>query len=103
MNTLKINTSDNKKITVGLEIYGKTFYLSSRTQLLKAQAVLPLIDKILKKNDLTFKDINNIQVNTGPGSFTGLKVGVAIANGLSLSLLKKINNKELGDFEVPQY
>lgn len=103
MNVIFIDTSSNERIKVGLKLGNKKCCIISSTNKSKAQAALPLIDRILKKHDLKIKDIDNIQVNTGPGSFTGLKVGVAIANALSFTLLKKINNKEIGDFEIPQY
>ncbi len=103
MNILKIDSSDNKKIIVGLVLADRAYYLSSKTQTLKAQAVLPLVDKLLKKYNLNIKNIDKIEVNTGPGSYTGLKVGAAIANALAFSLLKPVNSKDLGDFELPQY
>lgn len=103
MTRLVIDTSDSKKVKVGLRIEKKTYYLSSKTQALRAQAVLPLIDKILKQYKFTLDNIDFIQVNTGPGSFTGLRVGVAIANTLSFALLKPVNNKKLGEIEEPLY
>ena len=103
MNILKIDTSDSKKITVGLEIDGKTYCLSSKTQALKAQAVLPLIEKIIHKHKLNIVEVDKIYVNKGPGSYTGLKVGVAIANALSFSLGIPINDKKTGDIVIPEY
>jgi len=38
------------------------------------------IKKILTRNNITVEDVSKIDVNKGPGSFTGLKVGVTIAN-----------------------
>ena len=41
------------------------------------------IDIALKKTKLSIKDIDVIKVSTGPGSFTGLRIGIAAALGLS--------------------
>lgn len=56
----------------------------------EAEKLLPEILKLLKKNSLTssltFKDIKKIIVVKGPGSFTGLRVGIAIANMIAYLL-----------------
>ena len=52
--------------------------------------ILPIIDEGLKKSKLTLNLINNIFVVTGPGSFTGVRIGVTIAKTIAWSLNKKI-------------
>lgn len=42
-----------------------------------SQKLMPLIDKILKKCKLTLKDINLLACCVGPGSFTGVRIGVS--------------------------
>jgi tRNA threonylcarbamoyladenosine biosynthesis protein TsaB len=44
------------------------------------------MDEILNRNSMTVKDIDGIAVSIGPGSFTGIRVGVSIARGLAQSL-----------------
>lgn len=51
-----------------------------------SEELLPNIQKILDKHNLNLKDIKNIIVISGPGSYTGLRVGIAVANGLSFAL-----------------
>ena len=58
------------------------------------------INKILKNNKLTLKDISRIDVNKGPGSFTGLKIGVSIANAFNFA---KGNIKDWKDLILPEY
>ncbi len=41
--------------------------------------IMPLIEEILIKNELVLKDIQGIMVGIGPGSYTGVRIGVAIA------------------------
>lgn len=87
MKTLIIDTSSNKEILVGLKIDNKEFYLKKKINFRKAQAVLPMIDSLLKKHKVELKNINKIKVNTDPhGSFTGIRVGLSIANALSFVL-----------------
>lgn len=57
------------------------------------QDVLSLIDTSLKSKHLTLKDISEIEVNPGPGSFTGTRVGVAIANALAFALKILVNGQ----------
>jgi tRNA threonylcarbamoyladenosine biosynthesis protein TsaB len=83
---LLIDTTSNQKIKVGLNKNGEEFFIEQPLDKQKAQIVLPLIDKLLKKHNLTIKNINSIQVNPGPGSFTGIRVGYTIANTLAFLL-----------------
>lgn len=89
---LYIDTSDNQKTIVGL---GQK-RLEKPTGPDKSQPVLTLINQILKKNKKTLKDLTEIEVNTGPGSFTGLRVGIAVANALSWALKIPVNGKRVG-------
>ena len=66
----------------------------------KSQKLLPEIDKLLKKKKKTVRDISEIEVNTGPGSFTGLRVGVSVANTLGWVLGITVNGKDLRKGEV---
>jgi tRNA threonylcarbamoyl adenosine modification protein YeaZ len=50
-----------------------------------AEALIPLIARVLDRSQLTFAEIDRIAVTTGPGSFTGLRVGIAAARGLALA------------------
>lgn len=94
MTVLCINTSNSEEIIVGLAVNGKTDELKSKSKRLKAQMVLPLIEKILQKNKLDLTDLDEIKVNRGPGSFTGLRVGLAIANTLGFALNIPVNGKK---------
>ncbi|MBI2195789.1 MAG: tRNA (adenosine(37)-N6)-threonylcarbamoyltransferase complex dimerization subunit type 1 TsaB [Candidatus Levybacteria bacterium] len=96
--TLLIDASDNKKIVVGLKIDSKEFVKKKKLDTSKAQATLPMIMEILLENNLTLKDLDAIKVNTGPGSFTGLRVGMSVANALGFALRIPVNGKKIGNF-----
>lgn len=50
------------------------------------ERLLPLIEELLAASGWRRKDLERIAVGVGPGSFTGLRVGLALATGLSLGL-----------------
>ena len=100
---LLIDTTSNKTIKVGLNKNGKEFMTEQQLDKQKAQVVLPLIDKLLKKHNLILKDIEAIRINPGPGSFTGIRVGFTIANTLAFILKIPINGKPVGELIEPIY
>jgi tRNA threonylcarbamoyladenosine biosynthesis protein TsaB len=55
-----------------------------------AEALMPLLQRVMDKAELNYPDIDRIAVTTGPGSFTGLRVGVAAARGLALAAEKPL-------------
>ena len=93
MKKLVIDTTDNKKTTIELQLSGKKDRITENN-IPKSQSTLVIIDKILKKNGLKPKEIDEIEVNTGPGSFTGTRVGVSIANALGFGLDVKVNGSK---------
>ena len=52
-----------------------------------SETLMPLIDGCLKLCGMGCKDIDLFGVNAGPGSFTGLRIGLAAVKGLALSLI----------------
>jgi tRNA threonylcarbamoyladenosine biosynthesis protein TsaB len=55
-----------------------------------AEALMPLLQRVMDEADLNYFDIDRIAVITGPGSFTGLRVGIAAARGLALAAEKPL-------------
>jgi tRNA threonylcarbamoyl adenosine modification protein YeaZ len=53
-----------------------------------AEALMPLIARVMQQADMPFTALDRIAVTTGPGSFTGLRVGIAAARGIALSIGK---------------
>ena len=50
-----------------------------------AEALMPLIARVMDAAQLEFAALDRIAVTTGPGSFTGLRVGIAAARGIALA------------------
>src|ERR1051326_3399635 len=55
-----------------------------------AEALMPLIGRVMKAADVAFSALDRIAVTTGPGSFTGLRVGIAAARGIGLAATKPV-------------
>lgn len=55
-----------------------------------SQKLMPLIDRLLSDLSLSILDVDLFSCNVGPGSFTGLRIGIALLNGLAMPLNKPI-------------
>lgn len=102
MMTLKLNSTNREQITVELWDNSARIDKLVEKQKVGSQVLLPLIVKILKSNKKNFSDLTEVTVNTGPGSFTGTRVGVAVANALGFALNIPVNGKK-GKIAVPMY
>jgi tRNA threonylcarbamoyl adenosine modification protein YeaZ len=52
----------------------------------QAERLFPALAELLARADTTYADLTRIAVTTGPGSFTGLRIGLSAARGLALAL-----------------
>ena len=50
-----------------------------------AEALMPLVERVVKKSGIGFAELERVVVTTGPGSFTGLRVGISAARGLGVA------------------
>ena len=48
-----------------------------------SENLMPLIDKLLKTTNYSLKDINYLACDVGPGSFTGIRIGIATIKAIS--------------------
>lgn len=86
MYTLFISTFD-KIITIGLLKNGEVISeLTKESSKNHSIHTMPMIDEILKINNLLPSYLNEIIVVNGPGSFTGVRIGVTIAKTLAYTL-----------------
>jgi len=67
-----------------------------------AEAVMPLIARVMDEARIEFAGLDRIAVTTGPGSFTGLRVGISAARGIALASGKPaIGLTTLAGFAAP--
>lgn len=95
---IKIDSSqrDAKKVLLIENIDGVENVLAERGGNID---IVGSIKSILEEKNLNIEDISEFLPNLGPGSFTGLKVGVTISNTLNWLLGKK----DLNDLNLPEY
>jgi tRNA threonylcarbamoyladenosine biosynthesis protein TsaB len=53
-----------------------------------AEALMPLIARVMDEAEVEFSELDRIAVTVGPGSFTGLRVGISAARGIALAAAK---------------
>src|SRR5207249_11806075 len=67
-----------------------------------AEHLMPLIARVMNEGGFEFADLDRIAVTTGPGSFTGLRVGISAARGIALVAGKPaIGLSTLAGFAAP--
>ncbi|MFA6777915.1 MAG: tRNA (adenosine(37)-N6)-threonylcarbamoyltransferase complex dimerization subunit type 1 TsaB [Bacilli bacterium] len=89
----------NEKVIIGIlekdKLILKKEVISNRSHSL---TLVPTIDAIIKEVNITLKDLQEIIVINGPGSFTGVRLGVTVAKTLAYTL--KINIKSITSIEA---
>lgn len=84
---LNIETA-SKNCSVSLAQNGKTIHLKENSEegFSHSERLHAYIESILKEAGINFKDLNAVAVSQGPGSYTGLRIGVSAAKGLCFAL-----------------
>lgn len=85
MNFLGIESS-SRKLSVGLMKEKSFFELNSEKINDTANSLPQLSKKIISNASLGFEDLDAICISAGPGSFTGLRVGMSYAKGIAMAL-----------------
>ena len=91
MNILAFDTSTEKFSICILKNNRVVLNLSKILNKTYSKFLIPLIKESLFKSQLDVKKINHILVSLGPGSFTGIRLGIAAAKGLGIPYKIKIS------------
>ena len=81
LNSCSLTISRNRKVlseTILFQDHGSS------------EVIIPILQEQVKKAKIQFHDIDLIGISRGPGSYTGVRVGISVAKGLALSLKKPI-------------
>jgi len=69
--------------SVALQVNGEQSSLVNNEARAHAQSLLPLVDQILSESSILLNDVDAIAVVHGPGSFTGIRIAISVAQGLA--------------------
>lgn len=89
MNVLAIDTT-TKRANVGVKTQDLVKVKNIDNEVTHSEKLLPLIDETLKECSISISDIDCIACTTGPGSFTGIRIGLATVKALAKSVGAKI-------------
>ena len=87
---LYLDSTNNRQVLLRLD--NEEFTTEYATP--QEQDILGFLCETLNLKGKSLNDLTEIEVNPGPGSFTGSRVGVAIANALSFALKIKVNGQK---------
>jgi len=89
MKILAIDTT-TKKATVALKIQDKIYSKEMDNEITHSEKLLPLLDSVLNEACIKLKDIDLFAITLGPGSFTGVRIGIATTKAIA-----KVTNKRI--------
>jgi tRNA threonylcarbamoyladenosine biosynthesis protein TsaB len=112
--------TDNPEAELGLfDDQTKLAYVSWQAHKQLSETIHLKIKELLDQENLSLNDLNGIAVFKGPGSFTGLRIGISVANALAYALnipvvsskgddwtlvgIKRLLNKENEEIALPEY
>ncbi len=86
---MKILAFDTAVTGCGVAVYdsslGQSWVERLETERGQAEFLVPMIQSVMQKAGVGFPDLDRIAVTIGPGSFTGVRIGLATARALSLA------------------
>ena len=98
MNILAFDTSTEKFSISILKNNKVVLNLSKILNKTYSKFLIPILKKSLEKSKLDIKEINYILISLGPGSFTGVRIGIAAAKGLGIP--HKINISGFNNMDI---
>ncbi|HJD65796.1 MAG TPA: tRNA (adenosine(37)-N6)-threonylcarbamoyltransferase complex dimerization subunit type 1 TsaB [Rickettsia endosymbiont of Bembidion nr. Transversale] len=88
-NTASVALSDNNNILA---------YAEELRPSMQAENLMPMIEQVMKAAQCSYDELDYLAVTNGPGSFTGIRIGLAVAKGI-LFAKKNIRGVAVSNFE----
>ena len=85
MNILALETTD-KVASIAIYQSGKCFEKKIESSLRHEETVMPAVDELFQETGMTPDDLAAVAVDVGPGSFTGVRIGVCHGNAIASAL-----------------
>jgi tRNA threonylcarbamoyladenosine biosynthesis protein TsaB len=101
MKILALDTSNNTSSVAISEGANIISYTEDLRPSMQAESIINMIDSVLNASRLSYNEIDYLGVTTGPGSFTGIRIGLATAKGIALGT--KINTIPVSNFEISHF
>ena len=92
-----------KNALIAIEIKGRKSFCSLDANSKHAESLLPQIDKMLDEIEANINDNESFCVVVGPGSFTGLRIGIALVKGLVQGCDKEKKIYPITSFDLMSY
>lgn len=86
MHILTIDTSSNNCSVAILKDFKLLAEVNINYKLQHSEQLMPIINNLLDSLDLKPSDLDNLCLSIGPGSFTGLRIGLSLIKGMALAL-----------------
>lgn len=84
LNVLVLDAS-TEACSVALQFNGKRFHDFTLCPQSHSQLLLPMVDKLLKQANAQLNQLDALVYGRGPGSFTGIRIGIGVAQGLAFA------------------
>lgn len=88
-NFLALDTS-NQYCSIAVQAHGKILARHELSEQKHSAMILPMVRELLANADVTLDDLDAIVVGVGPGGFTGVRLAVAVAQGLAFAMNKPV-------------
>lgn len=86
MTCLLVVDASSTLCSVALSYQGQQWHISEEQPRRQAQRLLPMVDGLLKKAQVSKQDLQGIAYGCGPGSFTGIRIAASVTQGIALAL-----------------
>ena len=90
MSNILVFDASSSWCSVALSIDGKLYSAAQLQPRKHAQLIMPMIDDLCQQAGIKPKQLDGIAFGKGPGSFTGLRIAISVAQGLSLATNAKL-------------